>query len=41
MESLTGLTEGGVWLTITKLRGITQSEDTQRQWQSLGELDGA
>lgn len=41
MESLTGLTEGGVWLTITKLRGITQSEDTQRQWQSLCELDGA
>ncbi|VTM40228.1 Uncharacterised protein [Klebsiella quasipneumoniae] len=42
MESLTGLTEGGVWLTITKLRGITQSEDnTQRQWQLLCELDGA
>lgn len=39
-NSLTGLTEGGVWLTILKLRGITQSEDPLRQWQLLCELDG-
>ncbi|MEX3004367.1 protein DpdH [Serratia fonticola] len=37
---LNGLTEGGVWQTILKLRGVTQLDDPLRQWQLLCELDG-
>ncbi|EEF4098419.1 hypothetical protein GPD74_004501, partial [Salmonella enterica] len=39
-DSLNALTEGGIWMTILKLRGINQSEDPLRQWQLLCELDG-
>ncbi|MDX7914175.1 protein DpdH [Klebsiella sp. JB_Kp030] len=39
-DSLSALTEGGIWMTILKLRGINQSEDPLRQWQLLCELDG-
>ncbi|EMJ3186385.1 TPA: hypothetical protein PXJ58_001943 [Yersinia enterocolitica] len=40
-DSLNALTEGGVWMTILKLRAITQSEEPLRQWQLLCELDGS